>query len=151
MINQIKVTYLDHMGSDKTVVNAARASFGKESKGPITKADVGLLNFLARGFDQKAWDELAGKVMMAQTLDDIKELLWLVKTTPTHFAPFTHPQLSLRIEAPLAIARQMWRSHVGLSGGDHGYPGWSEESRRYVDKRSGLFLAGCLKKTGGGC
>ena len=28
----IKVTYIDHMGSDLSVVNAARVSFGKKSE-----------------------------------------------------------------------------------------------------------------------
>ena len=31
MIKMIEVTYIDHMGSDLSVVNAARVSFGKES------------------------------------------------------------------------------------------------------------------------
>lgn len=146
MSDQITVTYLDHMGSDKTVVNAARASFGKESKGPITEADVGLLNFLARGFAQKEWDSFANQVLWAESIEEVQELLWKVRTTPMHFAPFTHPQLSIRVEAPLAIARQMWRSHVGLSGGDHGYPGWSEESRRYVDKAPEFFLPDGIRK-----
>jgi len=30
-MSDIKVTYKDHMGSDLSVVNAARVSFGKES------------------------------------------------------------------------------------------------------------------------
>jgi thymidylate synthase (FAD) len=145
MNNQIKVTYLDHMGSDLQVVNAARASFGKESKGPITEADVSLLNFLARGFTQKEWYELAIEVWWAESIEEVQELLWKIKTTPTHFAPFTHPQLSIRVEAPLSIARQLWRSHVGLSGGDCGYPGWSEESRRYVDDDPICFLPDSLR------
>jgi hypothetical protein len=32
----IKVTYIDHMGSDLSVVNAARVSFGKKSKWDVT-------------------------------------------------------------------------------------------------------------------
>jgi len=30
-VPQIKATYVDHMGSDLSVVNAARVSFGKKS------------------------------------------------------------------------------------------------------------------------
>lgn len=41
------VKYIDHMGSDLSVVNAARASFKKESK-EWTSADERLLHFLAR-------------------------------------------------------------------------------------------------------
>jgi thymidylate synthase (FAD) len=41
-----------------------------------------------------------------------------------HISPFFHPHLSLRITAPIFIARQLMRSTVGLS--------ISEVSRRYV-------------------
>lgn len=41
------VKYLDHMGTDKSIVNAARASFRKESK-EWTASDEKLLHFLAR-------------------------------------------------------------------------------------------------------
>ena len=58
----IKVTYVDHMGSDLSVVNAARVSFGKNSK-PLNHESLGddptmipflpetdtkLINYLAR-------------------------------------------------------------------------------------------------------
>ena len=36
----IKVTYIDHMGSDLSVVNAARVSFGKNSK-PLNHESLG--------------------------------------------------------------------------------------------------------------
>jgi thymidylate synthase (FAD) len=44
----VEVTYLDHMGSDLTVVNAARVSFGKRVEEFRPVQDGGLLNFLAR-------------------------------------------------------------------------------------------------------
>jgi thymidylate synthase (FAD) len=129
MNNQIKVTLLDFMGSDKQVVNAARASFGEESRGPITEADVSLLNYLARGFAQKEWDELANQVLWSTTNEEVQELLWKVKAASTHFAPFAHPHLSIRVEAPLAIASQLW----------------GEESR-YVDKDPECFRPDGLRK-----
>jgi len=43
----IKVTYIDHMGSDLSVVNAARVSFGKTSK-TMTDGDVKLIKYLAK-------------------------------------------------------------------------------------------------------
>ena len=42
-----------------------------------------------------------------------------------HFTPFTHPQICLRITAPIFIARQWFKSTIGLSR--------NEVSRRYVD------------------
>ena len=55
----IKATYIDHMGSDLSVVNAARVSFGKKSKwnyepdedtgygGSLTQRDAKLISYLA--------------------------------------------------------------------------------------------------------
>ena len=44
----MEVTYLDHMGSDLTVVNAARVSFGKRTQEFRPDKDARLLAFLAR-------------------------------------------------------------------------------------------------------
>lgn len=44
----MQVTYLDHMGSDLTVVNAARCSFGKRTEVWRPDKDDRLLRFLAR-------------------------------------------------------------------------------------------------------
>jgi len=43
----IKVTYVDHMGSDLSVVNAARVSFGKTHKA-MTDSDTKLIHYLAK-------------------------------------------------------------------------------------------------------
>lgn len=43
----MKVTYLDHMGSDLTVANAARVSFGKRSN-KLSDKDIRLIGYLAR-------------------------------------------------------------------------------------------------------
>ena len=44
----IKVTYIDHMGSDLSVVNAARVSFGKKHTEFDSKRDAKLINYLAK-------------------------------------------------------------------------------------------------------
>lgn len=41
------VRFVDHMGTDLSIVNAARASFEKESK-EFTQSDAGLIRYLAR-------------------------------------------------------------------------------------------------------
>ena len=43
----MKIEYMTHSGSDLTVVNAARASFGKEST-ELNEKDVRLIDYLAR-------------------------------------------------------------------------------------------------------
>ena len=45
-MTQIKATYVDHMGSDLSVVNAARVSFGKHHK-EMTTGDTKLIKYLA--------------------------------------------------------------------------------------------------------
>ena len=54
----IEVTYIDHMGNDLSVVNAARVSFGKKSKLEcidmvkgkyvLSNKDQKLINYLAK-------------------------------------------------------------------------------------------------------
>jgi thymidylate synthase (FAD) len=83
------VTYIDHMGTDLSVVNAAKVSFGKRSewvwlKGDgevlenpecwslpqkenhctrtLSKRDQGLIQFLARGCTSGDWESLCDKV-----------------------------------------------------------------------------------------
>ena len=78
----IKATYVDHMGNDLTVANAARVSFGKTSDmeentwGPPTlKAkDAKLINYLANH---------------------------------KHISPFGHCFASFHVKAPIFVARQL--------------------------------------------
>lgn len=47
-MSKITVNYIDHMGSDKTVVNAARVSFAKDGEIEFTEKDSRLINYLAK-------------------------------------------------------------------------------------------------------
>tara|TARA_R110000751_G_scaffold80304_7_gene162150 strand:- start:1543 stop:2220 length:678 start_codon:yes stop_codon:yes gene_type:complete len=51
MINDMRVELIDHMGSDLTVVNAARVSFNKNTR-EFKKGDANLIKFLA---DHNHW------------------------------------------------------------------------------------------------
>lgn len=77
----IKVTYVDHMGSDLSVVNAARVSFGKKSDWegfPVDKKlserDARLIAYLAR---------------------------------ENHKSPFNHAFATFHVKAPVFVARQL--------------------------------------------
>jgi thymidylate synthase (FAD) len=78
----IKATYIDHMGSDLSVVNAARVSFGKKSEWnpnfrdepPLYERDAKLIHYLAK---QK------------------------------HMSPFGHAFASFHVKAPIFVARQL--------------------------------------------
>lgn len=85
----MKVELIDHMGTDLTVVNAARVSFNKESSYT--------LNEMGEHLEEK----------------DIKLLKYLAKHN--HFTPFTHCTVTLREKVPLFVARQRFKHQIGFS------------------------------------
>jgi thymidylate synthase (FAD) len=79
----IKATYIDHMGSDLSVVNAARVSFGKVSD----------------------WDEPSmGK---ASGLSDRDAKLVRYLAVHKHISPFGHAFCTWHVKAPVFVARQL--------------------------------------------
>lgn len=84
-VSDIQVTLIDHMGSDLSVVNAARVSFHKESK----------------------WaEDLGPENWQCELRDGDKKLInYLAKHK--HFSPFNHTFISLRIKAPIFVSRQL--------------------------------------------
>jgi len=117
--------YLDHMGNDLTVVNAARVSFSAVSE-ELTEKNKGLIQFLARGCMKKDWDEAVNQLRCyAQPFDKIEETLKWAKNMPTHWTPFSHAMISMRETMPIFVARQRYKHCVGFT--------YNETSRRYVD------------------
>ena len=92
------VQYVSHMGDDLTVANAARVSFNKESD----------------------WEEQDGLTFLS--LKDEKLIKYLAKNH--HWTPFAHPQITLRIKAPIFVRTQLFKHKVGFVE--------NEVSRRYV-------------------
>lgn len=140
MLEPIRVEYVEHGGSDLSVVNAARASFSRvsdwewdEEGVPRLRAeDVRLIRFLARGCRQAEWDELLRSAVGAVSADEAQELLHRVRSMAQHWTPFAHPHVTLRLRIPLFAARQLVKHQVGGV--------WSEESRRYVDAEPTFWL-----------
>ena len=99
----MKVELVDKMGSDLSVVNAARVSYNKESE----------------------WMEIpfGGKTPGLLEERDEKLIRYLAKHN--HWSPFGHTSLQIRVKAPIFVARQLVKHQVGLV--------WNEVSRRYVD------------------
>ena len=81
----IDVTLIDHMGTDLSVVNAARVSFGKKSKWD-------------EGFVEGGWEQ-----RLAHT--DYKLINYLAKHK--HKSPFGHCFASFHVKAPIFVARQL--------------------------------------------
>nr|WP_319513386.1 FAD-dependent thymidylate synthase [uncultured Cohaesibacter sp.] len=179
-MTQMNVQLIDHMGSDLSVVNAARVSFSKESQwvqigedtgteyplrfepfedfaisftevgdetkeelsdATLSKADAGLIRFLARGCSSKDWEKLLDRIWYEayeMPEGEVEDLVNHIRKMPTHWTPFAHTSISLRIKAPIFIARQYGKHQAGLV--------WNEVSRRYVDEEPEFFMPDAWRK-----
>ena len=99
----IKATLIDSMGSDLSVVNAARVSFGKKS-------------------ELETVDWVNGREVKGLSERDTKLIKYLAKHE--HISPFGHAFASFHVKAPIFVARQLVK---------HKFLRWNEISRRYVD------------------
>jgi len=107
----IEARYKDHMGSDLTVVNAARVSFGKERKAiGYTSIDGGPDIPVLADMDKKLINYLAKH---------------------KHMSPFGHAFVTFHVKAPIFVARQLVK---------HKFLRWNEISRRYVDSDPEFYL-----------
>ena len=94
------------MGTDLSVVNAARVSFNKTSSWELT--------------DWRDSDDYARKEVLSKA--DTKLINYLAKHK--HTSPFGHAFASFHVKAPVFVARQLVK---------HKFLRWNEISRRYVD------------------
>jgi thymidylate synthase (FAD) len=112
-MTQIEATYIDHMGSDLSTVNAARVSFGKKSEWDVD-------------YDN---DMFTGENVLSDR--DTKLIHYLAKHK--HISPFGHAFASFHIKAPIFVARQLVK---------HKFLRWNEISRRYVDDTPEFYVPG---------
>lgn len=99
------IKLIDKMGSDLTVVNAARVSFNKR-KDSFDDSDEKLINFLAKH---------------------------------NHWTPFSQCQLQFHVKMPIFVARQHFKSSIGLTR--------NEVSRRYVKNDPEFWIPNVLRKS----
>lgn len=140
----MQVEILNVMGDDLEVANAARVSFAKEAK-MFSDNDEGLLRYLARGMTDSQFNGLIAAVMASDDQKEVARLLWEFRRTPDHWSPFTHVVAKFRVTAPLAIARQLWKSHIGCATQDESV-GWNEVSRRYIDSHPQVYVPDTWRK-----
>ena len=84
------VEYIDHMGSDLSVVNAARVSFNKQSD----------------------WNKIHPESSNELSAKDSKLINYLAEHN--HWTPFAHTSISLRIKAPISIRTQLFKHKIGF-------------------------------------
>jgi thymidylate synthase (FAD) len=111
VLDQGFVEYIDHMGNDLTVVNAARVSFNKMSDWDSDPNWAGFNKQILSERDQKLIKYLA---------------------THKHWTPFAHPQITIRIKTPIFIRAQLGKHQVGLV--------MNEVSRRYVSDPPQVYI-----------
>lgn len=106
VLDKGSVELIDHMGTDLSVVDAARVSFSKESEWEYRTVSHS--------------DGLIDKYVLS--LADTKLINYLAKHS--HWTPFAQCNLKFRIKMPIFVARQAMKTSVGAD--------WNEISRRYV-------------------
>ncbi len=125
--------YVNHMGNDKSVATAARVSFDKVAEMFSDAENESLIRYLARGRSSKDYMNLVALIAegvgsQAEAINILEE----VRNTATHWTPFTHTAITLRMAAPVPIRTQSFKHKQGFTE--------NEESRRYISSRPELFI-----------
>jgi thymidylate synthase (FAD) len=139
----MKVEYVNHFLDDQAVANFARLSFAKLAENFSETDNHRLIQFLARGMRSGDWADLLEKMVdigvsaerglnSDEVLARAHELAVYMRKIPEHWVPFGHPHISLRMEAPVPIARQLFKHKIGMVE--------SEESRRYISMEPVLYI-----------
>lgn len=158
-MSQQSAIYVDHMGTDKSVVNAARLSFGvgavKPSDQPLVQKDINLIKFLAYGLRTEERDKVIDYIARGfdgedyDGIGDALELYNQIRHQATHWTPFAHTAISISMKAPIPIRTQCFKHKQGLVE--------NEESRRYITSTPEIFIPefrekpeGSIKQGSGG-
>ena len=128
----MQAIYENHYLSDKDVANFARQSFGKLADQFTEEQNNNLIRFLARGMSKGDWTALIQDMLEPMVESQAQNLAVYLRNIPEHWVPFGHPHISIRMQAPVPIARQAFKHKIGLVE--------SEESRRYVSSRPILYV-----------
>lgn len=168
-VEQIRAEYIDHMGDDLLVVNAARTSFGKESEWvwdgidrPLTDLPVGevyngaghkqvlkpedanLIRYLATGYRSKEWKDLLSSI-----IDVVLKILAESGTRDDCMPALTDILHAYKRRAqhwapfahPHLSLRMTLPMFLARQFVKHQIGGvWSEESRRYISDEPGVWF-----------
>lgn len=136
----MKAIYENHYLSDTDVANFARQSFAKLAENFTEAQNNQLIKFLARGMSSGDWENLLLQIQGGthgwnggQSAKEVAHnLAAYMRNIPEHWVPFGHPQISLRMQAPIPIRVQCFKHKIGFVE--------SEESRRYISTRPEYFM-----------
>ena len=154
----MRAELVDFMGTDLSVVNAARVSFDKVSdweevevtlgdlgcgdearrmdvshtEKRLSPADTKLINYLARGCSDDEWWSLVQDIIEGCYPPENGAAVKTLTNMATHWTPFTHTAITLRMQAPVPIRTQCFKHKQGFTE--------NEESRRYISSTPELFV-----------
>ena len=128
----MKAEYLNHYLTDMDIANFARQSFGKLAENFTEAQNNNLIRFLARGMASGDWETLIAGMQHKDTKESAHELATYLRSIPEHWVPFGHPQITLRMQAPIPIRVQCFKHKIGFVE--------SEESRRYISTKPELYI-----------
>jgi thymidylate synthase (FAD) len=128
----MKATYQNHYLSDTDVANFARQSFANLAANFTEKQNNNLIRFLARGMASGDWEGLIDQIMSITDQGEARKLAVYLRSIPEHWVPFGHPHISIRMQAPVPIARQAFKHKIGFVE--------SEESRRYISSTPEIYI-----------
>lgn len=152
----IKAEYIDSMGDDLRVVNAARVSFDKEGfwalecdcpscleandgkpEKVLSKQDAKLIGYLARGMSEKERNAILEEAANSDDIEIIQDCFSRMNAN-SHWTPFSHCFITMRETVPIFVARQRFKHMVGFT--------YNEVSRRYVDDKPEFYVPDVWRK-----
>lgn len=127
------IELVDSMGSDLTIVDSARVSFGKRSDWKYN--------------DEVQWNEDKSdytiKVGVSRELKKKDKILVDYLAENKHWSPFRHIQMQFHVKAPEIVARQFFRHLIGCEyTSKEGYKDtpWNECSQRYAEWKDEFYV-----------
>ena len=128
----MRAVYENHYLTDRDVANFARQSFASLADKFTEAQNNNLVRFLARGMASGDWDTIIKSMANLDNDADRKELATYLRSIPCHWVPFGHPQITLRMSAPIPIRVQCFKHKIGFVE--------SEESRRYISTKPRFYM-----------
>lgn len=142
----MKVDYINHYLTDNDIANAARLSFNKKAENYTDEQNASLIRYLARGMQTKDWEAKIDEILEMgidytnnegivgndeKVKKQVHDFLTYIRSVPEHWVPFGHPHVTLHVQVPVPIARQLFKHKIGFVE--------SEESRRYVSETPTIY------------
>lgn len=108
----MQAIYENHYLTDRDVANFARQSFATLADNFTEAQNNNLVRFLARGMASGDWEKLIKQISrepeygMRMSMAEAQSLATYMRKIPCHWVPFGHPQITLRMQAPIPIRVQ---------------------------------------------